>query len=95
MNSKDHNHEIWRNCQNCGQETDVRKSPYCDSCGSKVKLFRFSVTFTLLTSAILAIHLLWWCTTQVKFNFYILAMFLFFFIFTIITSAQVNDSYRF
>ena len=32
------NHEIWRICQNCGEETDVRKSPNCDNCGAKVDL---------------------------------------------------------
>ena len=39
MNLQDNNHEIYRTCPNCGEETDVRKSPYCDNCGEKVKLF--------------------------------------------------------
>ena len=36
--SKEQNHEIWRICQNCKQETDVRKSPYCENCGEFVKI---------------------------------------------------------
>ena len=32
------NHEIYRICQNCGKETDVRKSIYCENCGEKINL---------------------------------------------------------
>lgn len=36
--SKDKNHEIWRICQNCKKETDIRKSPSCENCGETVKI---------------------------------------------------------
>ena len=54
----ENNHEIYRTCQNCGEETDVRKSPYCDNCGEIVKLFNGCVLFTLFSSAAVAISFL-------------------------------------
>ena len=38
MNLQENNHEIFRICQNCGEETDVRKSIYCENCGEKINL---------------------------------------------------------
>ena len=32
----ENNHEIYRTCQNCGEETDVRKSKDCENCGEKL-----------------------------------------------------------
>ncbi len=31
---KDHNHEIWRTCKNCGNEEDLRKDTCCTVCGN-------------------------------------------------------------
>ena len=30
------NHEKWRTCTNCGQESDARKSNTCDNCGERL-----------------------------------------------------------
>ncbi len=30
------NHEMWKTCPNCGEETDLRKSKDCENCGEKV-----------------------------------------------------------
>lgn len=30
------NHEIWRTCPKCNQETDVKKSKDCENCGEKL-----------------------------------------------------------
>ena len=30
------NHEMWKTCPNCGEETDLRKSKDCENCGEKL-----------------------------------------------------------
>lgn len=30
------NHEIWRRCPKCNAYNDLRKSAYCEECGSKL-----------------------------------------------------------
>ena len=73
QNIKEENHEIWRKCQNYSEETDLKQSPYCSSCGNKVKFFIFSKTFFLLSSVVLAIHTLSWIIDKVEFNFWVLS----------------------
>jgi predicted RNA-binding Zn-ribbon protein involved in translation (DUF1610 family) len=36
MNLPNNNHEIYRTCPKCGEETDVRKSKDCENCGEKL-----------------------------------------------------------
>lgn len=30
------NHEMWKTCPKCGEETDLRKSKDCENCGEKL-----------------------------------------------------------
>ena len=36
MNLPNNNHEIYRTCPKCGEETDLRKSKDCENCGEKL-----------------------------------------------------------
>ena len=91
MNLQENNHEIYRICQNCGKETDVRKSIYCDNCGEKVKLFKGCVLFTLFSSAALVISFLLWVFNFTEFNWWFLAIFFGAIIATIVLSTFVKD----
>ena len=91
MNLQDNNHEIYRICQNCGEETDVRNNPYCDNCGEKVKLFNGCVLFTLFSSAALVFSFLLWAFNFTEFNWWFLAIFGVAIIATIVFSTFVKD----
>ena len=32
----ENNHEMWKTCPKCGEETDLRKSKDCENCGEKL-----------------------------------------------------------
>ncbi|MDR2205796.1 MAG: hypothetical protein LBE36_06550 [Flavobacteriaceae bacterium] len=34
------NHEIWRQCPNCGCWEDLRKTEHCSECGTKLKILK-------------------------------------------------------
>jgi uncharacterized protein (DUF983 family) len=87
----ENNHEIYRICQNCGVETDVRNNPYCDNCGEKVKLFNGCVLFTLFSYAAVAISFLLWVFNITEFNWWLLAIFGVAIIATIVFSTFVKD----